>query len=123
MIGAFLRDWALTVLIEGAVLWVALEPAHPPRRKLLAAWWLSTCTLPIVQFVFPMLAAVGWSRWAWLTAAEVFAPAVECMLFAVLVTHQSDGERRASTRDLLAIVLANLVSFGAGVLLHAAGLR
>ena len=119
----FARDLLLTVLIEGAVLWAALDPMHDRRTKLLAAWWLSSCTLPIVQFVFPLLAQIGWPRWAWITAAEIFAPAAECALFALLVSAQSGDTRRASPRDMGAIVLANLSSFGFGELLLAIGLR
>ena len=120
---AFARDLALTVLIEGVVLWVALDPAHTHGTKLLAAWWLSSCTLPVVQFVFPMLASLGWPRWAWLTWAEIFAPAAECALFAVLITAQSNGKARASGRDMFAIVLANLSSFGIGEFLRVSGMR
>ena len=119
----FARDLTLTVLIEGAVLWVALDPAHTRGTKVLAAWRLSTCTLPIVQFVFPMLSALGWPRWAWLTWAEVFAPTAECALFAALVTAQSNGKARASARDMFAIVPANLTSFGVGELLRVSGMR
>ena len=119
----FARDFALTVLIEGVVRGFALDRRHDRGTKLLAAWWLSTCTLPIVHFVFPMLAQLGWPRRAWVTWAEIFAPAAECVLFATLVSVQSGGERKASPRDMLAIVLANLVSFGLGELLRFSGLR
>jgi hypothetical protein len=119
----FGRDLVLTVLVEGAVLWFALDPIHDRRTKLLAAWWLSTCTLPIVQFVFPLLSLVGWPRWAWVTCAEIFAPAAECAMFAALVSSQSGGTRRASMRDMLAIILANLASFGFGELLRTIGIR
>ena len=119
----FARDLALTVLFEGVVLWFALDGRHDRGTKLLAAWWLSACTLPIVHYVFPMLAQVGWPRWAWVTCAELFAPAAECALFSTLVSAQSGGERRASTRDMLAIVMANLASFGLGELLRFSGMR
>ena len=119
----FLRDWLLTVLIEGAVLWFALEPRYPTRLKLHAAWWLSTCTLPLVHFVFPLAADLGAPRWLWLTGAEIFAPLAECLLFRALVTHDTRGVRRATVRDMLAIVLANLASFGAGVWLATIGVR
>ena len=70
-----------------------------------------------------MLAQRGWPRWAWVTRAELFAPAAECALFATLISAQSGGEREASSRDLLAIVMANLVSFGLGELLRVSGVR
>ena len=53
----------------------------------------------------------------------VFAPAAECALFAALVTAQSNGKARASARDMVAIVLANLTSFGVGELLRVSGMR
>lgn len=119
----FLRDWLLTVLIEGAVLWFALEPGYPPRLKLRAAWWLSTCTLPLVHFVFPLAADFGVPRWIWLSTAEIVAPLAECLLFRALVRHDTRGAMRATLRDMVAIVLANLASLGIGVWLAATGVR
>ncbi|MBC7842298.1 MAG: hypothetical protein H7099_08290 [Gemmatimonadaceae bacterium] len=119
----FARDVLLTILVEGLVLVVALDPRHRVHTRIHAAWWLSACTLPVVQFVFPLLAAVGWSRWQWVTAAEVFAPAAECTLFARLIATRSDGMRHAMPRDMVTIVLANALSFGVGETLLLSGHR
>lgn len=109
--------WVLTVLIEGAVLWVALAPRHSARTRLLAAVWLSSCTLPLVHFGFPAFRALGVSDAGWVAAAELFAPAAECVLFAlVLAPMRGGGARwRERGRDWGAIVVANVVSFGVGV--------
>jgi hypothetical protein len=106
--------WVLTILVEGAVLWVALAPRHSARTRLLAAVWLSSCTLPLVHFVFPALRAWGFSDVGWVAAAEVFAPVAECVLFSlVLAPGLGGGGMRG--RDWGAIVVANVVSFGVGV--------
>ncbi len=122
---SFVRDWALTVLLEGVVLWFALSPAHSSGVRLLAAVWLSTCTLPLVQFVFPLLSLVGWPRWVWVSSAELFAPVAECLLFRQLVATTSgpSPSRSATWRDNAAIVAANLFSFTTGEALVSFGLR
>ncbi len=120
---SFARDWALTVLLEGFVLWFALSRQHAPRVRLLAAVWLSSSTLPLVQFVFPLLSVVGWPRAAWVGLAEVFAPMAECFLFRLLIECSPSGEPRASWRDYGAIVAANLCSFTVGERLAAFGWR
>ncbi len=123
VLASFVRDWTLTVLLEGIVLWFALSPVHAPRVRVLAAVWLSSCTLPLVQFVFPLLELVGWPRSAWVGLAEIFAPLAECLLFGLLIARPSPGGQRASWRDYGAIVAANLVSFAVGEALVSLGWR
>jgi hypothetical protein len=119
----FVRDWALTVLLEGLVLWFALSREHAPRVRLLAAVWLSSCTLPLVQFVFPLLEHFGWPRSVWVALAEVFAPVAECLLFRELIKRAPSGGPRASWRDYGAIIAANLCSFAVGERLVSLGWR
>ena len=120
---SFGRDWALTVLLEGFVLWFALSRQHAPRVRLLAAVWLSSCTLPLVQFVFPLLEHFGSSRSVWVGLAEVFAPVAECLLFRELIERAPSAGPRASWRDYGAIIAANLCSFAVGERLVSLGWR
>lgn len=101
--------YLLTVVLEIPVLLLLLSPAHPLRRRLLAGLWLTACTYPVVVLVLPLWIP---DRLPYLLVAEVFAPAAECGLFALAFQH---GLKRAERRrDWLAIILANLVSFGVG---------
>lgn len=132
---AMLVGYALTVLIEGSVLYVALSRRHPPAVRLYAGVWLTACTYPVVWLVLP-----AWfgDRTAYLLVAETFAPAAECTVFwfaflRPLAKRSSEIEqdewsvvpverpdlRRATRRDMAAVVAANLCSFGFGELLHA----
>jgi hypothetical protein len=115
----FAQAWALTVLLEGLVLWFALAQHHSPRTRLFAAAWLSSCTLPLVHFGFPALRSWGVSNVTWVAVAEVFAPLAECALFVVVVAPATSGAaaHTATRRDLAAIVVANVVSFSAGLLI------
>ena len=51
--------------------------------------------------------------------AETFAPAAECALFWFAFIRHRSRDPRATTRDLAAIVLANLASFGLGEVIRA----
>jgi hypothetical protein len=55
----------------------------------------------------------------YLLVAEIFAPAAECVLFWYAFVRPKPPDRRATLRDMLAIVLANLYSFVAGEVIHA----
>jgi hypothetical protein len=121
--------YALSVVLETPVLLVGLAPRHSLGRRLLAGVWLTACTYPIVVLVLPQLIwrplgeQAGY--WPYAAVAEVFAPAAECLLFALafwtpLTRAGSDPAgtattpRRDFTRDMLAIVAANLTSFVVG---------
>lgn len=103
--------YVLTVLIETPVLWFGLAPRHDARRRLLAGLWLTACTYPIVVLVLPA-AMHDYSRNAYLAVAETFAPVAECALFYIaFITRIDPRDRRATLRDFVAIIIANLASF------------
>lgn len=113
-----LAGYAVTVAVETAVLLAGLSRRHPARVRVFAGAWLTACTYPVVWLVLPGLFA---ERWLYLLVAETFAPAAECTLFWVAFARHLPRDRRATVRDMVAIVLANLASFGVGEVLHAAG--
>lgn len=106
-----LACYLLTVSVETVVLVVGLSRRHSWKRRVFAGAWLTACTYPIVWLVLPPLFS---ERWAYLLVAEVFAPVAECVLFWLAFVRGEPRNRRAMTRDLAAVVLANLVSFGVG---------
>ena len=108
--------YALTVAVETPVLLFGLSPRHPPARRLAAGLWLTACTYPVVVLVLPVLLE-GATRAAYLLAAELFAPAAECLLFRAAFGAGDPAARTPSRRDFAAIVAANLASFAAGELL------
>ena len=103
--------YALSVAIETPVLLLGLSPRHGWRRRLFAGLWLTACTYPIVVLTLPALIS---APLPYLVVAETFAPVAECALFWALF-RDGRGWRDASVwRDLGAIVVANLASFGFG---------
>lgn len=111
--------YLVTILIETPVLLVGLTRKLSLRRRLLCGVWLTACTYPIVVLVLPAL-FYGQSRALYLIVAETFAPAVECVLFwlAFRGLEFTGGDW---ARSMIAIVIANLASFGLGEVLHAYG--
>ena len=116
-----LQGWAflpvgylLTVLIETPVLLVGLRSRHPLSRRLAAGLWLTACTYPVVILVLPALVDVTHARTTYLILAETFAPIAECALFWFAFVRPDPETRRVPWRDLGAITLANLLSFGVG---------
>jgi hypothetical protein len=109
--------YLLTILIETPILCVGLSRRHPLRRKLFAGVWLTACTYPIVTLVLPLLFSAE-SRSLYLVVAETFAPVAECILFW-LAFGKDEVLDKASIRDFLAIIVANLVSFGIGEIVNA----
>lgn len=111
-----LLGYLLTVGVETAVLLAGLSGRHPRRVKLFAGAWLSACTYPVVWLVLPPLIP---ERWLYLLAAETFAPAAECGLFWLAFVRGVPTDRRATLRDLITVIVANLASFGVGELVYA----
>lgn len=114
--------YAFTVLIETSVLLVGLAPRHPLRRRLFVGVWLTLCTYPVVWLVLPELLAANASIENWiiyLIVAEIFAPLAECLLFWAAFDNEPGVTRGEVTRDMVAIIVANLASFVLGELVKA----
>lgn len=116
-----LVGYLITVAVEGAVLVALLSRRHSLGVRLFAGAWLTACTYPVVWLVLPPLFAED-ERWLYLLSAETFAPAAECAIFWFAFVRPLPRDRRATMRDLAAITLANLCSFGCGEVLIALGL-
>jgi hypothetical protein len=110
--------YLFTVLIETPILLLGLSQRHSFRRRLLAGIWLTACSYPIVVLVLPLLFAER-TRLAYLSVAEVFAPVAECVLFSLAFGLKDADGKTTAWRDFAVIVVANLVSFGAGEILNA----
>ena len=100
--------YVFTILIETPILLIGLSPTHPWRLRLFAGIWLTACTYPIVILTLPALFE---QRGTYLAVAETFAPAAECALFWAV-------RPAVLRRDMVAIVVANLASFGIGELVR-----
>src|SRR5207248_763339 len=116
-----LAGYLITIAIETAVLVALLSRRHSLRVRVFAGVWLTACTYPIVWLVLPELIGPD-PRWLYLLVAETFAPVAECAIFWFAFVRGLPVDRRATARDLVAITLANLCSFGIGEVLIAAGL-
>lgn len=112
--------YLLTIFIETSVLAVGLSRRHPFSRKLLAGVWLTACTYPIVTLVLPLLFSPD-KRVPYLVVAETFAPVAECLLFWLAFGKREHAGTPSMWRDFIAIVVANLASFGVGEILNAWG--
>ncbi len=99
--------YVFTILIETPILCVGLSGEHSQKRRVLAGCWLTACTYPIVVLVLP--AAIH-DYGIYLAAAETFAPVGECALFWIAF-----APLKQPVRDMLAIIFANLASFGIGI--------
>jgi hypothetical protein len=110
----YLLPWyLLTVAIETPVLIFGLSTHHPLKRRLFAGVWLTACTYPIVTMVLPRLINPTQSHWAYVIAAETFAPAAECALFWLAFGKREDTQA-SMWRDFGAVIAANITSFGCG---------
>lgn len=112
---AMLVGYLLTIAIETTVLLAFLSRRHSLRVRLFAGVWLTACTYPIVWLVIPQMFG---ERWLYLLVAETFAPVAECILFWFAFIRGMPPDRRATIRDLIAIVVANLCSFAVGEVIH-----
>ena len=110
------RGYLLTVAIELPILWFALSRRHLPTVRLVAGFWLTAVTYPIVVVVLPLGLGSDVPRWLYLAIAETFAPVAECLLFYFAYVTSLPSDHKATARDLSAIVAANLASFAAGEL-------
>ena len=79
--------------------------------------WLTACTYPVVVLVLPTLMN-GFPRWQYLAVAETFAPVGECVIFCVAFRTKGILDSAGWARSFVAIVIANLASFGVGEILN-----
>jgi len=109
--------YLLTILVETPVLLVGLSRRHSWKRRLWAGVWLTACTYPIVALVLPVFFSSS-SRILYLVVAETFAPVAECLLFWLAFGEKEHVGKLCMRRDFMAIVIANLASFGVGEVLN-----
>ena len=112
--------YLLTILIETPILCVGLSRRHPLKRRLFAGVWLTACTYPIVTLVLPLLFPLD-RRVLYLIVAETFAPVAECILFWLAFGARYEVGKSSMWRDFIAIIVANLASFGVGEVMNARG--
>lgn len=102
-----------TILIETPVLLFGLSPKLSFKQKLLCGIWLTACTYPIVVLVLPAI-FLDSSRTLYLIVAETFAPLGECLFFWLAFRGKNLLETNDWIRSFVAIIVANLASFGIG---------
>ncbi len=108
--------YLITILIETPILLFGLSPKVTIGQRLRCGIWLTACTYPIVVLVLPAIFFYQ-SRAVYLTVAEIFAPVAECFLFWLAFRGRDLLESVDWTRCFVAIVIANLASFGFGELM------
>ncbi|MEQ1646705.1 MAG: hypothetical protein ABL959_24840 [Pyrinomonadaceae bacterium] len=109
--------YLVTILIETPILFLGLSPKISLKQKLWCGVWLTACTYPIVIIVLPAI-FLEHSRTLYLVVAETFAPLVECLLFWLAFRGKDMLGTSAWVRCFIAIVIANLASFGIGEILN-----
>lgn len=109
--------YLLTILIETPILLFALTSKISFRQKLWCGVWLTACTYPIVVLVLPTM-FFNQPRVLYLAVAETFAPLTECVLFWLVFRGKLALETRDWLRSFIAIVIANLASFGFGEVMN-----
>ncbi len=109
--------YLFTIIIETAVLLVGLSPKVSLKQKLWCGVWLTACTYPIVVLVLPAI-FFDQSRSLYLLVAEIFAPVAECILFWFAFRGKDIMIGGDWFRCFVAIVLANLASFGFGEVMN-----
>jgi hypothetical protein len=111
----------LTIAVELPIVFLGLSRRHGIGVRLAAGVWLTACTYPIVVLVLPLLVEEPYGRPAYLMVAETFAPLAECALFYLAFGGGEGCTLWSTARDFATIVIANLASFGAGLLLFSPG--
>lgn len=110
----FLNATLATMAIETAVLVAGLSHRHVLPVRVFAGIWLSACTLPIVWLVLPWFFSAPGSDGAYVVTAESFAVVAECCLFWVAFVRPQRGDFWATARDVMTILVANMLSYAAG---------
>ncbi len=106
-----------TVLIETPFLLLGLSKKLSVKQKLMCGIWLTACTYPIVVLVLPLIFE-QFSTFVYLSVAETFAPAGECLFFWLAFRGQKDFTAKDWIQCFAAIIIANLASFGLGEILN-----
>ena len=109
--------YLLTILIETPILLLGLSTKLSLKQKLWCGVWLTACTYPIVVLVLPAI-FFGQSRVLYLAVAETFAPVGECLLFWLAFRGKNLLDSSDWIRCFVAIVIANLASFGLGEVMN-----
>ena len=109
--------YLITILIETPVLLFGLSPKLSFKQKFLCGIWLTACTYPIVVLVLPAILQ-DYSRTLYLITAEIFAPAGECFFFWLAFRGKNILNKTDWIRCFIAIILANLASFGIGEIIN-----
>ncbi|MFZ1700782.1 MAG: hypothetical protein WBO10_03720 [Pyrinomonadaceae bacterium] len=109
--------YLVTILIETPILLIGLSPKVPVKQRLWCGIWLTACTYPIVVLVLPAI-FLAESRALYLLVAETFAPVAECFLFWLAFRRGDPMGSGDWVRCMIAIVIANLASFGLGEFLN-----
>jgi hypothetical protein len=109
--------YVVTIAIETPILMAGLSRRHPMMNRVFAGVWLSACTYPFVWIVFPLLIDTQNQKALYLAVAETFAPVAECLLFWVAFGNAQPRTRANFRRDMAVIILANLASFGVGLVI------
>jgi hypothetical protein len=109
--------YLFTVAIETPVLVFGLSKDISLKERFFAGLWLTACTYPIVVLVLPILFAAS-RRDRYLLVAEVFAPLAECALFWLAFHNRKQEKPRNLIRNFAVVIVANLLSFGAGEILN-----
>ncbi|HEU4388763.1 MAG TPA: hypothetical protein VFV34_13255 [Blastocatellia bacterium] len=112
--------YLFTIAIETPVLVLGLSRHITLKQRFFAGLWLTACTYPIVILVLPMIFG-RYERGTYLLVAETFAPVAECGLFWLAFRSKLPPGAKTLVRNFVVIVVANLLSFGAGELMSAIG--
>ncbi len=106
-----------TILIETPILIFGLSPKLSFKQRIFCGIWLTLCTYPIVVLVLPnILGSISWTLY--IIVAEIFAPLAECIIFWFMFKGKVQFVKSDWIRCFIAIIVANLASFGIGEILH-----
>lgn len=113
--------YLLGVVLETPILLLLLSRSHSFRRRVAAGFWLTACSYPIIVLVLPVLFNPATNGLLYTIVAETVAPVMEAILFH-LAFRTTQGEssvkrRQQIIQDSGAILVANLFSFGVGLLI------
>ncbi|MGD9684102.1 MAG: hypothetical protein AB7W16_23295 [Candidatus Obscuribacterales bacterium] len=116
-----LKGYVLTVIFETAVLLLGLSRQHSIKRRLIAGVWLSAASYPFVIFLFPRLINPIELETVYRVVSETFAPLFECFLFWLVYYRLKEAPSDGLLRDMSTIVIANLFSYGMGLVIESFG--